>query len=404
MADSASASPLKRRLHSLAEWLDKDPKRARRVQVAAALLAFQGTAFVLVANKLVVVHPAFVFVGFAMIAAGGLLLLARDLDAYLSGEPAERKRRENKKVAATLAQKLIDRVTLDGRLDRWFPVIGAAMIVFDLAYNVFLSQTPELLSTDVVVLGLAAVLIAFPFVPARFDRERNFTLLFFATLTLIFGVPLLILRAGHDPYANVDEYTAALLAPQLTWLVNLFGMGATYSGNVLYYFDQTNGSLSSVFIATSCSGLYSMGIFIAAFSALVLSEYPRLTKRVGTLLVLGILMAYLANLLRMAIIVEVGYHYGGPALIWTHANLGDLIFLLWVAPFMWMSYRLLDPSAAKAQPVRADGFEEALREQGIDPATVSEKDWFCASCFLKVDTPNEPSPDDLCPRCGASLA
>jgi archaeosortase C (PEF-CTERM variant) len=375
------------------------PERERRVQVAAALLAFQGTAFVLVANKIVVAHPAFIFVGFAMLAAGVFLLLVKEIDAAARGAPRPA---DTSKATPTLADRLVARATLGGRLNAAFAVIGLAIIGLDLLYNRFLSPTPDILSTDVVVLGLGVALIAFPFVPPSFHRERNFAVLFFAALSLIFGVPLMMLRLGHDPYASVDEYTAALLAPQLSWIVNLFGMGSTYSGNVLYYFDQTNGTLASVYIATSCSGLYSMGIFIAAFLALVLTEYARLSSRVAALMALGVLIAYLANLLRMAIIVEVGYHYGGAALLWTHANLGDLIFLLWVAPFVWLTYRVLDPGAGEEAPLDRAAFEDALREQGIDPASVGASDWFCAACFLRLDGPTPEG--SACPRCGASLA
>ncbi len=395
-----------------AAWMAASPKRERRLKILAALLAFQGTAFVLVANKLVVIHPAFVAVGFGMIAAGVFLLLLRELDAVARGVPAggpaagavEGSPPAEGAAEPTLAGRLVDRVTLRGRLNSVFALIGLAVIGLDLLYNQYLSATPAILSTDVVVLGLGVVLVAFPFVPGRFHRERNFAVLFFASLALFFGVPLLLLRAGQDPYASVDEYTAALLAPQLSWLVNLFGMGSTYSGNILYYFDQTNGTLASVYIATSCSGLYSMGIFISAFLALVVTEYTRLSWRVGALMGLGVLIAYLANLLRMGIIVEVGYSFGGEALLWTHANLGDLIFLLWVAPFVWLSYRVLDPRAGDGPSLDRVAFEQALREQGIEPDTIGESDWFCAACFLRIDGPDAGAEGGSCPRCGESLA
>jgi archaeosortase C (PEF-CTERM variant) len=368
-------------------------------------LAFQGTAFVLVANKLVIAHPAVFWAGVLMICVGAFILLARDLQSAMAGRPGALAPapRAPADTGPTIGRRLIERVTLGGRLNRLFPLFGLGVIAFDLLFNQYLTPTPQLLSTDFVVLGLGAALIAFPFFPPRMSRERDFSLLFFAALALIFGVPLIALRLGHDPYASVDEYTAALVAPQLAWLVNLLGSPVTFAGNDLWYFDQTNGALTRVHIATSCSGLYSMGIFIAAFAALVLSEYTRLTPRVGTLLVAGILLAYFANLLRMVVIVEVGYYYGSPALLWTHANLGDLIFLLWVVPFMWMTYRVLDPASARLAPLDDAAFAAALRAQGIDPDTVTEADWFCASCFKKVDAATGAEPTE-CPACGAALA
>jgi exosortase/archaeosortase family protein len=189
------------------------------------------------------------------------------------------------------------------------------------------------------------VLVAFPFVPRGFTRERNFALLFFAALSVIFVVPLMAIRAGHDATGSVDEYTAALVTPQLSALLNALGNPVWHVGNDVHYVDLAAGRSATVHIATQCSGLYSMAIFIAAFSALVMSDYPRLTRRVGALLAAGIFLAYLANLLRMVVIVEAGHYYGSEALVSTHANLGDIIFLAWVAPFMWLAYRYLDPRA-----------------------------------------------------------
>ena len=386
-----------------AAWITASHGRQRRVQAAAAVLAFQGTAFILVANKLVLAHPAVFWGGVGMILAGAFLLVAPSL-----ARPARPARKtlaqaaEARPLRPTLGDGLIDRVTLGGRLTRFFPVFGALVVAFDILFNRYLTTSPELLSTDFVVLGLGAVLIAFPFFPDTLLRERNFLLLFFAALTLVFGVPLLALRFGQDPYASVDEYTAAFLTPQLSFLLNALGTPNSYVSNILWYPDLTTGRTAAVYIATSCSGLYSMGIFMAAFAALVLTEYPRLTSRVAGLLGLGIALAYLANLLRMVIIVEVGEHYGSPALLWTHANLGDLIFLLWVAPFLWLTYRVLDPSKDEAREIEAERFRAALEEQGIDPAAVTDNDWFCAECFAKVDAP-EPQGQAACPQCGAAL-
>lgn len=386
-----------------ARWIGATPGRARRVQVAAAVLAFQGTAFVLVANKLALAHPSVFFAGFGMIAAGAFLLVLPSL-----GRPARPARTTLAQAAQaqaprpTLGDAFIDRVTMGGRLTKVFPLLGALVVAFDLLFNRYLTTSPELLSTDFVVLGLGAILIAFPFMPETLRRERNFLLLFFAALTLIFGVPLMALRLGRDPYASVDEYTAALLTPQLSALLSAFGVPTSYVSNILWYPDLTTGGTAAVYIATSCSGLYSMGIFMAAFAALVLTEYPRLTARVAALLALGLCLAYVANLMRMVVIVEAGHHYGAPALLWVHANLGDLIFLLWVAPFLWLTFRLLDPSKDEAREAEADRFACALAAQGIDPAAVTDADWFCAECFAKVDAPEVDGPA-ACPQCGAAL-
>jgi exosortase/archaeosortase family protein len=113
-------------------------------------------------------------------------------------------------------------------------------------------------------------------------------------------------------------------------------------------------------IGLSCTGLYSVSIFISGFIAFVLIEYRRLDIRVASLLTLGIFTSWFANILRMTIIVVVGSHYGREALVWTHANLGIFIFMLWVGLFWAIMFRLLVP------PKTEDKKEEESQERPPD--------------------------------------
>lgn len=405
MADHSEGGRAKRALLTATSWVTANRARKRRIRIAAALAVFQGTALILVANKLVSVHPAAFWAGLALILGGGFLLLARDVDRLLrpSVSKDEDKALETRGAAQpTMADKLLRRLTLGGRLDKYVPIAGIGVIATDLAYNRLFSPSPELLSTDFITLGLGAALVAFPLVPQNFTHERNFVLIFFAALTFFFAVPLLLLRITRNPGASVEEFTAALLAPQLGWTVNALGTAAFVNESQISFFTQ-RGDILAVYIATSCSGLYSMGIFISAFVALVLSEYSQLTKRVGALLLIGVGLAYLANLLRMTIIIEVGSYYGIDALLWTHANLGDIIFLLWVGPFIWITYRLLDPKRHDSDTVNRQAFAAGLRSQGIDPENVTEDDWFCATCFRQIRLDENGQAPATCPSCGSAM-
>ncbi|MEE9152324.1 MAG: exosortase/archaeosortase family protein, partial [Thermoplasmata archaeon] len=107
--------------------------------------------------------------------------------------------------------------------------------------------------------------------------------------------------------------------------------------------DVANQPWSSVGIGLSCTGLYSVTIFISGFIAFILIEYRRLDIRVASLLTLGVFTSWFANILRMTIIIAVGSYYGNEALKWTHANLGIFIFMLWVGIFWGVMFRLLVP-------------------------------------------------------------
>ena len=80
-------------------------------------------------------------------------------------------------------------------------------------------------------------------------------------------------------------------------------------------------------------------------------EYRRFDQKVAILLGLGILTSYVANLLRMSIIILVGSHYGTDALLWTHENLGELIFLAWIAVFWSFMFNYLFDSEQKEEKV-----------------------------------------------------
>src|SRR5438093_11766088 len=214
----------------------------------------------------------------------------------------------------SLASRLLRRVTFDGRLVRLFPAIGVGIVLADLAYNFTLSATPALQTEDTIVLLAAATLLGYGFVPARFARERDFVLVFFLCLNAILVVPLLVARAYYTDFErSVDLYSWVALAPQTSAVLNLLGVinmvhpvaGSTAPG--LTFQPPSLGIQVTVVITTACSGIYSFGIFASAFVAFVLAEYDRLTRRIWLLLALGLMSSYIANVLRMVVLVLVGY-------------------------------------------------------------------------------------------------
>lgn len=252
----------------------------------------------------------------------------------------------------SLAHRLLWWATARGRLVPFFPIVGLAVVLGDLAYNAFLSAEPNLLTHDQGALLLGGVLIAYRLVPERYGRERDFVLLFVASLAVILVFPVVLARLLlEDPGASVDFYSAYALAPQTSGLLNLLGV----PNEIVFLPPETAPGLAFttaggldviVFITSACSGVYSFAIFASAFAAFVLTEQRRLTARVGAFFALGILLAYLANVLRMVVIVYVGFSLDTPEqglqnLIVAHSNAGWIIFLLWIGLFWFLLFRFL---------------------------------------------------------------
>lgn len=267
----------------------------------------------------------------------------------------------------SIASRIVRRLTLDGSLIPLFPVLGVGIVVADLTYNFLLSATPALQTEDTIVLLAAATLLGYGFFPERFARERDFTLVFFVLLNAVLVVPLLVARAYFADFErSVDVYSWVALAPETSGVLSLLGVantvhavqGSTAPG--LTFRPQNLSVEATVIITTACSGIYSFGIFASAFVSFILTEYNRPSRKVWALLALGFVTSYVANILRMVVIVLVGYYTDTAEtelqnMLIAHSYAGWLIFLGWVAAFWSPLVKFLpEETSSSADPRRGE--------------------------------------------------
>ena len=296
--------------------------------------------------------------------------------------------------APRLSHRLIQKLTINGRLLPYLWLIGLAIIAADLALNAFV-QKSEIGGNDLIVIFFGITLIAYEppgwmtwrsyaasMIRKKWPLEMDFLVIFFGLLILILVIPLYAeaVLTGHTQgtggaYLENDIVYVLLTAP-LSGILSVLGIVNSATGAILT-FEMADSTIGQVGIAATCAGIYSFGIFLSAFIAFVLSEYSRFTRRIGILLVVGAIMTYLANLLRMTLIVLAGYYNGigtleNPApftLLWTHQYAGELIFISWVAVFWWIAFRYLasepEMELKKEPPVESD---EEIRPAEIEPA------------------------------------
>ena len=319
-------------------WVVALQRRRRTMILVALVTTFAGLTVILNQPE----GTSLAWVGIPLVAGGAAMLVGIVWPAgtRLAEAPP------------SLASKLIRRATWNGRLVRLFPMLGVMMLAADLLYNLKLSATPALQTEDTIVILAAGVFIVYGFVPPRFSRERDFVLTFAVALNAILVVPLLLARAWEANFErSVDVYSWVALAPQTSAVLRLVGVentihpvaGATAPG--LTFTPQHLGVPVTVVITTACSGIYSFGIFASAFVAFVLTEFQRPARRVWLLLGLGMLTAYVANVLRMVIIVLVGYYTDSTQtdlqnMLVAHSYAGWLIFLGWIALFWAILFKV----------------------------------------------------------------
>jgi len=333
-------------------WVAALQRRRRTMILVALVTTFAGVALVLNQPE----RTFLAWVGIPLVAVGVAMLVGIVWPAGTRLPEAP----------PSLASTLIRRATWNGRLVRLFPMVGMMMLAADLLYNLKLSASPALQTEDTIVILAASVFIVYGFVPPRFSRERDFVLTFVVALNAILVVPLLLARAWEADFErSVDLYSWVALAPQTSAVLQLLGVqnsvhpvaGVTAPG--LTFVPQHLGVQVTVVITTACSGIYSFGIFASAFVAFVLTEFERPARRVWLLMGFGLLASYVANVLRMVIIVLVGYYTDTAEtdlqnMLVAHSYAGWLIFLAWIALF-WGALIKSFPGAAGSRAILAAG-------------------------------------------------
>ena len=311
-----------------------------------------------------------------------------------------------------LASRLILRATFDGRLIPFFPSIGVGVMLGDLVYNLLFSATPALQAEDIMVLLGASFLVGYRLIPERFDRERDFVLLFCLLLNAILVVPLLLARVYYDDLAkSVNVYSWVALAPETSAVLSAVGVSNTIhsvpgdSAPGLTFTPMHVGAQVTIVITTACSGIYSFGIFASAFVAFILTEYTDVSRRVWLMLGLGLLAAYIANILRMVVIVLVGYYTDSAEtdlqnMLVAHSYAGWLIFLLWISLFWGSLLKFLPPERnidgqLPPLPKRRPKDECSICSGALSPAIASTR-CACGAIFHRRCFP----PAGRCPNCG----
>ncbi len=324
-------------------WVRLGGRHRNEVALAALVLTFAGVALILDRPK----GTTLEWLSVPLFVAGGTLFAWAVWPA-----------RENAAAPIdSMASRLLYRITLQRRLVPLFPVLGVGVVLADIGYNLALSATPAIQTEDTIVLLAGATLMGYRFVPARFARERDFTFLFFLCLNGILVAPLLIARAYYSDFdRSVDLYSWVALAPETGAILQLLGVansvhpvaGSTAPG--LTFTPQNLSLQVTVVITTACSGIYSFGIFASAFVAFLLTESTRFSKRVWAFLGIGLMAAYLANILRMVVIVLVGFYTASAetdlqSMLIAHSYVGWLIFLGWITLFWGALFKFvpIDP-------------------------------------------------------------
>jgi len=179
---------------------------------------------------------------------------------------------------------------------------------------------------DTVLIAFGVFVMIYPVMVKIFPWESRF-ILFFFIFFVIFVVVVHKISIYFSPEGTLRASlnTKITVAPFHTWL-SILGLDVTRDGQVLFF--KAPGGSTSLYIGPPCSGYFSLFTFLAVImSYMVASEFP--LKKGIILTFLGLLLGYLANILRLTVLVLVAMYYGMAVMDRIHTYLGTVLFVGW---------------------------------------------------------------------------
>jgi len=236
--------------------------------------------------------------------------------------------------------------SLFSNYEKYFTNIGIILLSSILIIN-FIILKNEFGQIDLLGSIVALYFIIFKYIPNEFNKEKeimflflNFTLIFF---TMIAAIYVFGYNNNVEGDWNYNELMVNFfLAKPLGNFLSLLGYDVLVDRDTLIYYDLTLGHTQRVWIADDCSGIYSMLIFISLYISFIIVDYKKLDYYSTMFFIIGVMTAYFANILRMAVIVLAGHYWGEDALQWAHINVGWLIFTFWILLFWIIIINILD--------------------------------------------------------------
>ena len=214
--------------------------------------------------------------------------------------------------------------------------LGLLLIIVDVTYNLYTSG--EFRSLDQGMLASGAAIILLNTGVLRFlkldEKMISFSSYFLFLVMSLYALGFFI---PHEIYFN---RMTSLSVNTAAFFLNLIKPTSTYA--VINYPDLYNVMINFgefvVGIGVACSGVASITVFLAAIIAFYISSTK---KNVGKMLIytcIGVIALYFINVLRIVMLVLIGYHYGLETMSFFHIHLGWIMFVLGMAVFWFLVF------------------------------------------------------------------
>ncbi|WP_456478665.1 archaeosortase C [Geoglobus ahangari] len=204
-------------------------------------------------------------------------------------------------------------------------VAGLAIVTADIVYNTMSGSEIQTVDSIVILLGISLAIYKSGTKYSEMGKFGFFfSAIFLALFSMLFVFPI---KAGIDLPYYYGHYAVTLPVVTLLQKMNLnIGM----YGERLIFVNGVENALLKIDLA--CFGWYSLLLVISMLAAYGLTFSNKTWGSLAKIALLMCIAVYIANLIRVAILVMLTYYYGVETMLVVHAHLGWIFFALIVFP------------------------------------------------------------------------
>lgn len=218
--------------------------------------------------------------------------------------------------------------------------LGLFLIAIDVAWNIYFGDEFRSFDYGMLLSGLFIIFLnigMFGFL--KFDRTMiSFTTYFVFILMLVLCFSSAGISLIYDFMHRSDGSTNPLyiIVTNLSIKTSVFFLKFIKPTTLIE--NSINFDGFEVSISYPCSGIESMTVFLSAVIAYFIAIKGKNIKRMFICTVVGIIALYFMNILRILLIILVGYHFGKEAMFFTHNNLGWIMFVIGMGVFWYLVF------------------------------------------------------------------
>ena len=218
--------------------------------------------------------------------------------------------------------------------------LGLFLIFIDVSYNLYIGDAFRYFDYGMLLSGLFIILLNMNVLGfLKLDKEMIYFTTYFIFILML---ALIFLSTGITFIYNFIYASNSSKNPFYILMTNLAVKNSAFFLDLIKPTTLIENTIDfdgfKVGIAYPCSGIESMTVFLSAVIAYFVAIKEKNVKKIFIGTIMGIVILYFINILRIIIITSVGYYMGTEAMHFTHNNLGWIMFVMGMFVFWYLVF------------------------------------------------------------------